>query len=296
MIVSKQERVIRTVSHIVLCMMALCAIIPFWLLIAASFSDSSYAVAEGYKFFPEKLSLEAYAYILNQWGQIGRAYGVTIVVTVIGTASNLLITSLFAYGLSQRDLPGRRIITALLIITMLFSGGIVPQYMIYSNYLHFKNNLLGLIVPNLLTNAFTIILVRNYFNTNIPYELIEAMQIDGAGPCRIYARLILPLSKPIMATVGIMSAVTYWNDWNNGLYYITDSKLFSVQQLLNEMNNNIMFMANNAGQLAGVDVTTLPTATMRLAIAAVAIVPIMIAYPFFQKYFSKGIVMGAVKG
>ena len=122
------------------------------------------------------------------------------------------------------------------------------------------------------------------------------MQIDGAGPLRIYAQLILPLSKPILATIGIMSAVTYWNDWNNGLYYITDQKLFSVQQLLNEMNNNIMFMANNSGQLAGVDVTTLPTASMRMAIAAVAIIPIMIAYPFFQKYFTKGIVLGAVKG
>lgn len=139
-------------------------------------------------------------------------------------------------------------------------------------------------------------MVRNFFSTNIPYELTEAMQIDGAGPFRIFFRLILPLSKPILATIGIMSAVTYWNDWNNGLYYITDAKLFSVQQLLNEMNNNIMFMANNSGQLAGVDVTALPTATMRMAIAAVAIIPIMIAYPFFQKYFAKGIVMGAVKG
>lgn len=296
MIVSKQERVIRTISHIVLGLMCVCAVIPFWLLLAASFSDSSYAVAEGYKFFPEKLSLDAYSYILSQWAQIGRAYGVTIVVTAVGTLSSLLITSMMAYGLSQKNLPGRKLITLLLLITMLFNGGIVPQYMIYSNYLHLKNNLLGLIVPNLLTNAFTIILVRNYFQTSIPYELLEAMQMDGAGPFRIFWKLILPLSKPILATVGIMSAVTYWNDWNNGLYYITDSKLFSVQQLLNEMNNNILFMANNAGQLAGVDVTTLPTATMRLAIAAVAIVPIMIAYPFFQKYFSKGIVMGAVKG
>lgn len=296
MIVSKQERVIQIISHIVLGLMCVCAVIPFWLLLAASFSDSSYAVAEGYKFFPEALSLDAYSYILNQWAQIGRAYGVTIVVTIVGTLSSLLITSMMAYGLSQKNLPGKKLITVLLLITMLFNGGIVPQYMIYSNYLHLKNTLLGLIVPNLLTNAFTIILVRNYFQTSIPYELLEAMQMDGAGPFRIFWKLILPLSKPILTTVGIMSAVTYWNDWNNGLYYITDSKLFSVQQLLNEMNNNILFMANNAGQLAGVDVTTLPTATMRLAIAAVAIVPIMIAYPFFQKYFSKGIVMGAVKG
>lgn len=296
MILSRQEKVLRALSHIVLTMMCICAIIPFWLLLAASFSDSNYAVKEGYRFFPKVLSLDAYAYILNQWGQIGRAYIVTIIVTVIGTFCSLMITSMLAYGLSQRDLPGKKLITILLLITMLFSGGIVPQYMIYNNYLHIKNTIWGLIIPNLLTNAFTIVLVRNFFSTNIPYELTEAMQIDGAGPFRIFFRLILPLSKPILATVGIMSAVTYWNDWNNGLYYITDAKLFSVQQLLNEMNNNIMFMANNSGQLAGVDVTALPTATMRMAIAAVAIIPIMIAYPFFQKYFAKGIVMGAVKG
>ena len=120
--------------------------------------------------------------------------------------------------------------------------------------------------------------------------------MDGAGPIRIYFQLMLPLSKPILATVGIMSAVSYWNDWTNGLYYITDSKLYSVQQLLNEMNNNLNFLANNASQLVGVDTSALPTATMRMAIAAVAIIPIMIAYPFFQRYFTKGIVLGAVKG
>lgn len=296
MILSKQERILRDLSHVILCIMCIFAIIPFWLLLAASISDSDYAVREGYQFFPKILSLDAYKYILNQWTQIGRAYFVTIVVTIIGTVCSIVITTMLAYGLSQRNLPGKQFITILLLITMLFSGGIVPQYMIYNNYLHLKNTIWGLIIPNLLTNAFTVVLVRNYFSTSIPYELTEAMQLDGAGPCRIYMQLILPLSKPIIATIGIMCAVSYWNDWNNGLYYITDSKLYSVQQLLNEMNNNIMFMANNSGQLAGVDVTSLPTATMRMAIAAVAIVPIMIAYPFFQKYFSKGIVMGAVKG
>lgn len=295
-ILSKEEKALQILAHVLLCLLCVCAVIPFWLLLAGSISDSDYAIRAGYQFFPKELSLEAYRYILNQWAQIGRAYLVTIIVTVIGTGMSLLITSLLAYGLSQKGLPGGKLITGLILITMLFSGGIVPQYMIYNNYFHLKNTIFGLIIPNLLTNGFTVVLVRNYFTTSIPYELSEAMEIDGAGPLRIYAQLILPLSKPILATIGIMSAVTYWNDWNNGLYYITDQKLFSVQQLLNEMNNNIMFMANNSGQLAGVDVTTLPTASMRMAIAAVAIIPIIIAYPFFQKYFTKGIVLGAVKG
>lgn len=295
-ILSNQEKVIRRIAHVALTIMCILAVIPFWLLISASLSDSSYAIREGYKFIPEKLSLDAYRYILSQWEQVGRAYLITIIVTVIGTMLSLLVTSLLAYGLSQKDLPGAKLITALILFTMLFSGGIVPQYLIYNNYLHVKNSIWGLILPNLLTNGFTVILVRNYFRSSIPQELIEAMEMDGAGPIRIYFQLMLPLSKPILATVGIMSAVSYWNDWTNGLYYITDSKLYSVQQLLNEMNNNLNFLANNASQLVGVDTSALPTATMRMAIAAVAIIPIMIAYPFFQRYFTKGIVLGAVKG
>ena len=295
-ILTNQEKVIRRIAHVALTIMCILAVIPFWLLISASLSDSSYAIREGYKFIPEKLSLDAYRYILSQWEQVGRAYLITIIVTVIGTMLSLLVTSLLAYGLSQKDLPGAKLITALILFTMLFSGGIVPQYLIYNNYLHVKNSIWGLILPNLLTNGFTVILVRNYFRSSIPQELIEAMEMDGAGPIRIYFQLMLPLSKPILATVGIMSAVSYWNDWKNGLYYITDSKLYSVQQLLNEMNNNLNFLANNASQLVGVDTSALPTATMRMAIAAVAIIPIMIAYPFFQRYFTKGIVLGAVKG
>lgn len=295
-ILSKQEKMMQLLAHIILSIMVLLVIIPFWLLIAASFSDSSYAIAEGYHFIPKKLSLDAYRFIVKQWDQVGRAYLVTILVTVIGTAGSLIIVSLLAYGLSQKDLPGVKVIFVLILITMLFSGGIVPQYMIYNNYLHVKNTIWGLILPNLLLNGFTVVLVRNYFQSSIPGELSEAMRIDGAGPFYIYARLIMPLSTPILATVGLMEAVSYWNDWNNGLYYITDTKLYSMQQLLNEINNNVMFMANHASEMQGVDVSTLPTATMRLAIAVVAILPVMLIYPFFQKYFAKGITMGAVKG
>lgn len=295
-ILSKEEKMMQRIAHGVLLLLSVCAIVPFWLLIAASFSDSAYAVQEGYRFLPKVLSLEAYEYILGQWAQIGRAYIVTILVTVIGTAGSIVVVSLLAYGLSQKDIPGVKLIFILILITMLFSGGVVPQYMIYNNMLHLKNTIWGLILPNLFMNGFTIILVRNYFQQSIPGELSEAMEIDGAGPVKIFSSLIMPLSKPILATVGMMEAVSYWNDWNNGLYYITDNKLYSMQQLLNEMNNNIMFMANNSRQLQGVDVNALPTATMRLAIAVVAIIPIMLAYPFFQKYFAKGIVMGAVKG
>ena len=293
---TRQEKGFKIAAYIVLSLMSVLAIVPFWLLISSSFSDSGYALKEGYRFLPKVTSLEAYCYITAQWNQIGHAYLITIAVTVIGTVCSLLISTMLAYGLMQPGLPGQKIITGLILFTMLFSGGIVPQYMIYSNYLNIKNTLAGLIIPNLLTNAFSVILVRNFFVSTIPGELREAMELDGAGPVRVFFQMMLPLSKPILATLGTMAAIAYWNDWNNALYYITDTRLFSVQQLLNEMNNNVLFLANNSGQLQGVDVTTLPTVTMRMAIAVIGILPIMIAYPFFQKYFAKGIAAGAVKG
>lgn len=295
-IMSKQGKIMQAAAHVVLALMSAAAVIPFWLLIAASFSDTNYAVAEGYQFFPKELSLEAYEYILRQWSQIGRAYLVTVFVTVVGTAASLIIVSMLAYGLAQEKLPGGKVIFGLILVTMLFNGGIVPQYMIYNNVFHLKNTIFGLIIPNLLLNGFTVVLVRNYFRSSIPGELSEAMRIDGAGTFYIYRKLILPLSKPILATIGLMEAVSYWNDWNNGLYYITDSSLYSMQQLLNEINNNVNFLANNSSMLGGVDPGALPTATMRLAIAVIAILPVLLVYPFFQKYFAKGITLGAVKG
>lgn len=291
-----QDRPMRIIAHIVLSIMSLFAAIPFCLLIAASFSDADYAVQAGYRFIPKVRSLAAYEYILTSIDQIGRAYMITVIVTGLGTACGLIISSLFAYGLSNDKLPGRNVLFAFVILTMLFSGGIVPQYMVYNNYLKMKNTLFGLIIPNLLMSGFTIVLIRNYFKNDIPVSLSEAMSIDGAGAISIFIRLYAPLSVPIFATVGIMSAITYWNDWNNGLYYISDSSLYSIQQLLSEMNNNVNFLANNASRLSGVNVSELPSATIRLAIAVVAILPVMIVYPFFQKYFIKGITMGAVKG
>lgn len=295
-ILSKEEKIFQAVAHVVLTIGCILAIVPFWLLIAASFSSDTYATKYGYKFIPGELSLEAYRFIFNQWDQIGRAYFITVIVTVIGTALGIMLVSMLAYGLVQKDVPGVKVIFLAIMVTMLFNGGLVPTYLIYSNVVHVKNTIWGLILPNLLMSGFTVILVKNYFTTSIPGELIEAAEIDGAGQFNIFFKIVMPLSTPILATVGLMAAVTYWNDWQNGLYYISESKLYSIQLLLNEMNNNIQYLANNASNLAGVDTSTMPSVTIRLAIAVVAILPILLVYPFFQKYFAKGIVMGAVKG
>lgn len=292
----KEDLPIRIGGHIVLILLTFLAIMPFWLLISASFSSPDYATREGYRFFPAQLSLEAYEYIFRQWAQIGRAYGVTILVTVVGTVLSLALVSMYAYALTKNRVRGIKLAFLLCFIPMLFNGGIVSQYLVYSNMLKIKNTIFALIVPNLLFNGFSVILVRNFFQTNIPAELLDAAELDGAGQFYIFRKLVLPMSTPILATVGLITAVGYWNDWTNGLYYITDTKLFSIQQLLNEMNNNIAFLANNAKDLGGIDLGALPSATIRLAIAVVAILPILVAYPFFQKFFAKGIAIGAVKG
>lgn len=293
---SRSEKYFEACAHIVLTVLCLLAIIPFLLLIIASFTDEAVAIAQGYKFFPEKFSMMAYKYIFKEWAQIGQAYVVTIIVTVVGTFGSVIFTTMYAYGLTIKNIPGLKIVFFLTLFTMLFNGGIVSTYYIYCNLMNIRNTLGALIIPSLMMNGFNVILVKNYISTNIPGELIEAAEIDGAGSFRIYYKLILPLSTPIMATVGLMSAVGYWNDWNNGLYYITDNRLYSIQQLLNQMNSNIQYLMNNASKLTGMDMASLPSATIRMAIAVVAIIPILCVYPFFQKYFAKGITLGAVKG
>ncbi len=297
----KTKEYIRTqiISNTVLVILSLFALIPFLLLIIGSFTDNATAAADGYSFFPAEWSLEAYDYIIKQWVYILKAYLNTFIVTILGTSVSLFITSMFGYVLSITELPGKRILTFMSIFTMLFNGGIVSTYFIYSNVFHIKNTIFALIIPGLLMNAFTVMLFRNYYNGNISAALQEAARLDGAGEFFIYFKVVVPLSKPILATVGLMSALGYWNDWTNGLYYLTDrggSQLYTIQIFLNKMNENISFLASNSVQVSGVSLADLPSTTIRMAIAVIGIIPILMVYPFFQKYFIKGISIGAVKG
>lgn len=293
---TRDDKIMGVISHTVLIICSLLAILPFWLLIVASFSDESAIMSEGYKFFARKLSLTAYQYIFGEWEQIGHAYLITIGVTLIGTVVSLIITTSFAYAMTRVRVRGIKLIFGLLVVTMLFNGGIVSQYFVYSNIIHIKDSLAALIVPSLLMNAFNIILIKNYISTNVPEELMEAADVDGAGQFAIFFKIVIPLSTPIMATIGLLTGISYWNDWNNGLYYINDKAYYSIQLLLNEMNEQVTFLQQHSDVALGIDLSKLPTASMRMAIAVVAILPILLIYPFFQKYFAKGITMGAVKG
>ena len=281
-------------AHAVLILLTLAAIVPFVLLIIASFTDNNVAITEGFSFFPSKWSTDAYQYIVNEKDTMLRAYGITIVVTLIGTTLGLLISVMLAYSLANSDLPGRNFMTFFVTLTMLFNGGLGPTYLIYTNVFHIKDTLAALIVPNLLMNGFNVILIRNYFATGVPTVLYEAARIDGASEFYIFYRIALPLSKPILATVGLLMGIAYWNDWQNGLYYLNDTSLYSIQNILNRINENISFLASNS--TSGVKISDLPTSTIRMAIAVIGILPIVCIYPFFQEYFVRGIAVGAVKG
>lgn len=294
---TKEERVFQTVSHILMIAASIACLLPFILLIISSFTDNNTIIRNGYSLFPEKWSLDAYAYLLKRSDQIFRAYGITVLVTLIGTCGNLILTTLISYPLSRADLPGRRVITFIVFFTMLFSGGLVPTYLMYTTYFGIKNTLAGLIVPLLLLNAYYVMIMKTFFQSSIPKAIIESAQIDGASEMKIFLKIILPMGKPIIATVCLFSGIAYWNDWYNGMIYITDSELFSIQQLLNRMMSDIQFLQSNTAISGAADyISNIPGMTVRMAIAVVGILPILIIYPFVQNNFVKGIAIGAVKG
>nr|WP_330397910.1 carbohydrate ABC transporter permease [Lachnoclostridium sp. An169] len=253
----------------------------------------------GYSFFPEKLSLYAYEYIIMNGDKIFRAYGITIFVTVVGTSVNVMMSSMLAYGLSLPKLPGRRFFSFYVVFTLLFNGGLVPTYLTYTSIFNVKNTIFALIIPTFLMHTMNVLLMKTYYSGNIPVELLEAAEIDGASQFKIYGNIILPLGKPIMVTMALFSGLSYWNDWTNGLYYLTGyegEKLYSIQNFLNKVVTDIQYL--NSSQVgANSDILAkLPTVSVRMAIAFVAMIPILILFPLLQKYFSKGISMGAVKG
>jgi len=273
-------------------------IIPFVLLIISSLTDNKTLDQYGYSFWPRKFSLDAYSYLMTNVSTIGRAYGITLLITAVGVCASLIITSMLAYPLSRKDYPLRGVQAFLVFFTMIFNGGLVPTYLIYTTIFHIKNTLFGLLIPGLLMSGFYIMIMKTYFASSIPHEIIESGHIDGAGEFKVFYSIVLPISLPILATVGLLVGVNYWNDWFNGLIYITNPKLFSIQNLLNRMLQDIQFLQATAGQNAesAETLSKIPTTTIRMAIAVIGSLPVLVVYPFFQKYFAKGMTMGAVKG
>jgi len=291
----QKDKLTQTLMHIFMILLTLCCVLPFLLMVMSSITEEATLARNGYQFFPEKFSFETYSYIFRSSKTILHGYLMTIIVTVIGTLCNLTLTILFAYPLSRKDLPYRKIIAFFLFFTMLFNGGLVPTYMMYANTFHIKNTIFALIVPSLMMNAFYVIMMRSFFTSSIPDALIEAAKLDGASELKVLTSVVVPLSKPMIVTLVLMVGLNYWNDWMNGLYYVADQNLYTIQMILNNMINNINFLAKNAS-LFGATKISLPTVGIRMGIAVIAVLPVMVIYPFLQKYFVKGIVIGGVKG
>ena len=293
----QKDRGFQIFANTLMVILVICVLAPFFLMLMSSLTDEQALIANGYSFFPEKFSLYAYKYLLVQSGSVARGYFISVLITVIGTTANLFCTILYAYPLSRKDLPGRNFFAFYLFFTMLFSGGLVPAYLMWTQTFHIRNTIFALLIPGLLMSPFNVIMMRTYFTTNIPDEVIEAARIDGANEFKIIYKVVFPMAVPIIATVGLLVGLAYWNDWMNGLYYINDDKLYSIQVLLMKIQRNLDQLRQQAQNGSGnVNMADLPSTSVRMALTVMGILPVMVIYPFLQRYFVKGITIGAVKG
>ena len=292
----KKDTGFQILDNVIMTILSLLVLFPIIVLIMSSMSSESDVIKYGYSLIPRQFDLTAYQYIFKE-GSIFHSYFITIFVTAVGTVLSVIMTTMISYTLTVPGLPGKKILSFYVLFTMLFSGGLVPSYMMWSNIFHIKNTIYALIVPSLMCSAFHIMITRSYFQNNIPGEILESARIDGMSEFGIFFKIVLPLSTPIIATIGFMRVLMYWNDWTNSLYYITDKKLVSIQALLNNMLTNAQYLSQSMdASMVATDSASVPSLTLRMAIAVVGMLPMIVLYPFCQKYYMKGLTVGAVKG
>jgi putative aldouronate transport system permease protein len=275
---------------------SIACIYPVLLVVSVSFTDELTVTTSGFNIIPKVFSTYAYEYLFQDAEKIIRGYGVSISVTILGTLGSLLLTSLFAYPISRRDMPYRNFLAFFVFFTIIFNGGLVPWYLTYSSA-GLKDTLAALVLAHLVA-PFNVLIMRTFFANTIPISLIESAKIDGAGEFRIFGQIILPLSLPVMATIGLFQTLAYWNDWFTSAVFISNDKLVSLQYLMYKLIYNIQYL--NSGivdaSVAGGVTAAIPQETVRMAMAIIGIGPIIFVYPFLQKYFVKGLTIGAVKG
>lgn len=291
----KKISVSKIILHLVLILLSLTFIVPFIYVISISFTQES-ALLDGYKLIPKQFSTEAYKYVFANPQKILNAYKTTIIESGLGTFLSLMIMSMLAYPLSRKEYKFRNQISMFVYFTTLFSGGMVPSYILITQYLNMGNTIWVYIIPPIV-NAFHVIVIRTFFQ-GLPEALTESARIDGCSEIRTLFRIVLPLSKPVLATVGLMTLLTRWNEWNACLLYIRDENLYTLQYLLQRILREADFVAKMAQQMPnGIKIgENLPSDSMRFALCVVAAGPMLVVFPFFQKYFARGLTVGAVKG
>lgn len=288
-----------TIGYICIVGFALCVLFPLLLLIMVSVTDDVTLTLNGYSLIPKKFSMAAYQYLLENGTQIFKSYGVTLAVTICGTLWALTAMTLFAYVISRDNFPWKSQFTFYVFFCMLFGGGMMPTYMVVCNILHLRDTFWVLILSGSLAPMY-VFMMRTYMRTSVPPSVIESATIDGAGEWRCYFTIMLPLSIPMIATIALFVAIRYWNDWNTSfLYIIKNDNLVPIQLMLKRIENNLQYLANSTDMSAVEKAeleSTLPTESVRMALVVLVCAPILLAFPFFQKYFVKGITVGAVKG
>lgn len=290
---SKDEIVVKAVGYIYIGFFALLCVIPFYLIVVASFTSESSLIRDGYPLFLKEIDFHSYLLCLKNPISILKAYGTTIGVTFVGTVMAVLMATMTGYVLSRKDFPWRNQISFFFFFTTLFNGGLVPWYMLCVRYLNMKNTYWGLILP-LMFSVWNMIIAKTFMN-GIPDAISESAKIDGANDFVIFFKLILPLSKPLLATLSLFSALAYWNDWYNCMLYVTNEDMFNLQYYLQRMLGSAEAMRIVA-EKSGIALSSIPLEGMKMAMTIIATGPIVLLYPFVQRYFVKGLTVGAVKG
>lgn len=285
------------IFNIIFIICAAVSIIPFIFVIMISVSSKDSIAKWGYRFIPKEFSIDAYMFLWNEKNTIFNAFGISLLVTILGTIIGLILTSSMGYVLSRAEYKLKGFLTWVVFIPMIFGGGMVASYVVNLNLLHLKDSIWALILP-LAVSSYNVVICKTFFKTSIPDSIVEAAKIDGANQLSIYTRVILPISKPLLATIGLFLSFGYWNDWFQSSLYINKNNLMSLQAILNNIQKNVEFLATNPS--AGLSLqeykNLMPTESARMAIAVLIVVPIACAYPFFQRYFVSGLTIGSVKG
>ena len=283
--------------NLIFVFLALLCIIPVIFIFIISISSEDSIRHIGYRFIPESFSTDSYIFLFREASMILRALGVSFVVTVTGTALGVMLTTMMGYVISRSNYRLKGFCTMVVFIPMIFNGGMLSSYVVNTQLLHLKDSIWALILP-LLVSSFNVVICKTFFKTNIPESVMESAQIDGASQFTIFGRIVLPLAKPLLATIALFLTFGYWNDWFQSSLYITNTKLYSLQALLDHIQRSIEVMANNPAM--GVTMTeymnSMPKEGARMAMAILIIIPIACTYPFFQRYFISGLTVGSVKG
>lgn len=291
---------VKIILYVITTGLAISTLIPLLLTVSISLMDADALATHGYTLFPKEISFEAYKYILNNGAKIWRSYGVTIFVTISGTILGLAMMTLYAYAISRKYFPWRNTFTFFIFFTMLFNGGTVPSYIVITQILHLQDKIGVLILCGCLSTMY-ILIMRTYMQTSIPDAVVESAKIDGAGEFLCYYKIVLPMAVPTIATIALFLAIAYWNAWYPGFLYILQNEdIVPIQLLLKRIENQVQFLNSNASSLSYAESEklrqALPSDAVKMCLVVMIALPILIAYPFFQRFFIRGITIGAVKG